>query len=303
MGMPYGALRLIEKTELIRGLMHQLNAQGDKSLSCLMMGRSKMTLTDVQIASFLKRNSNLKEELLHGWSDDLLRHLGCEKVESLDFSDFEGADFCWNLNESVRARKFSDKKFSLILDYGTTEHIFNPGMSVFNASDLLEEGGVYNLMLPTCGWIDHGFYQFSPSFFYAIDRQDFKLERLYFWVYDRTSSNLVMWDGLTDEFKEHVHGAFDGSFAANCLEYLNMPVMAWAVFRKNAQLDEKDFMLNTHQLVYRTQWKQNELVNQTNPEKIKIYHSNHLLRPYLMRKFLKRISTPIESIPSYISSL
>lgn len=169
-------------------------------------------------------------------------------------------------------------------------------MSILNASSLLKEDGLLNVMLPVCGWVDHGFYQFSPSFFYAIDRKEFSLEKLYFWIYDRSTPNLIIWDGLSEEFKEHVHGAFDGSFAANCMEFLDMPIMAWAVLRKKSEIPEQDFMLNTQQLVYKAQWGQQDVVDKINKSKLKLFNRNLLIRPYLMKKYLQRIATPLKNI-------
>jgi hypothetical protein len=66
------------------------------------------------IRSF-KFNKGLNSGMLSGWSDQLLCHFGCSSVETLDFSDFEGAQFCWNLNESLSIKKENIKKYNLIV--------------------------------------------------------------------------------------------------------------------------------------------------------------------------------------------
>lgn len=105
MGMPYGAFALLEKTRLIQNLKSELVTCDNGTLDCLMMGRAKISLTGPQIEHVIKSNNGLDSGMLSGWSDQLLRHFGCDNVETLDFSDFEGAQFHWNLNESLGSKK------------------------------------------------------------------------------------------------------------------------------------------------------------------------------------------------------
>ena len=270
MGLPYFAYELLKK--------HKHLIASDSTASnkkCLMFGRAKMSLSKEQIEQVVARDS-ISPELLQGWAEPFLKDYGYGWIESLDYSVFEGARYIWNLNspliESTGNIKEILSTIDLVLNYGTSEHLFNPGMSLWNASALLKEGGYLNAVLPLHGFTDHGFYQFSPSFFYALDRPELRLEALYFVVHGTKSGQLMLWDGLSSEFREHVHGAFDGSFAANCLPLLNEKISAWALFKKISPIVNDDFMLNTQQLIYKSQWSGHAEGSDRNGRKLEIYN-------------------------------
>jgi hypothetical protein len=293
MGMPFGSSYFAKKTGLIDSVKSRIGAE--EILRCLMFGRAKMSLSAEQIA-YLSNTQNLPPELLGGWSDDFLKYMGCDEVDTLDYSDFEGANVTWNLNRNIAEHSgFGELrgKYHVILDYGTSEHVFNPAMSVLNAIQLLACGGVLNLMLPVVGWVDHGFVQFSQSFFYSIGREELKLNNLYFFIPDYRKAKLTYWDGLSEEFREHVHGAFDGSFAANGLEFLDKQVLAWATYVKIEDLNSKDFLENTQQEIYKMQWGANAKYS-TDPEKLRIYNSNKFIRRYLIQKYMRQICQTVE---------
>ena len=301
MGLPYACYTFLTKSNLIGKLKTKKLKEYDNfsvSLKCLMIGRQKLSLTDIQMNSASKRDK-IEKNLLQGWAEPFLKYQGCDSVSSLDNSNFESAGLLWNLNQSLSTRKnVSDiESYDLILDYGTSEHIFNPAMSIYNSIKLLKIGGIFNALLPVCGWNDHGFYQFSPSFFYSLDRKDFELQKLYFFVYDRESVDIIFWDGLSNDFKEHVHGAFDGSFAANCLEYMNKPITAWAVYKKNSKVNEDNFMHDTQQLIYKEKWNGNNLDGlNSNSEKLSIYKMPDFIKPYLFRRYLRKIALKLTEI-------
>jgi len=212
----------------------------------------------------------------------------------LDYSDFEGAGFTWNLNEPLVAPTGliaeALSSIDLIIDYGTSEHVFNPGMAYWNATALLKRGGYLNSMLPMLGFCDHGIYKFSPSFFYAVERPELQLEALYFFVHGSQAGPLMVWDGLSPEFREHVHGAFDGSFAANCLQYLNEPVLAWALYKKVGDVKHDDFMYNTQQPVYRAQWDGQLKAGEADVEKLAMYALSGAARARKMAEYIRSIA-------------
>ena len=289
MGIPFGAYELMRKHK--HSIAPQLAAGNDSK--CLMFGRAKMTLSSVQKDQVLQRG-DVRPELLDGWADAFLSDYGFDWVGSLDYSDFEGAGFTWNLNRPLIspsgpiAGALSSVDF--ILDCGTTEHVFNPAASYWNAAALLKQGGYLNSVVPVVGICDHGLYQFSPSFFYAIDRPEFRLEALYFFVNEGEAGPLTVWDGLSPDFREHVHGAFDGSFAANCLQYLNEPINAWALYKKVKDVGYDEFMYNTQQPIYRTQWDGQFKIGEANAEKLAMYQLNGEERARKLVEYARSIS-------------
>lgn len=90
--------------------------------------------------------------------------LGLDDVLALDHSDFEGAEITWDLNLPVPAELRN--RFGLILDGGTLEHVFDVRQAFSNVASMLKAGGDVYHMSPINNYCNHGFYQFSPTFFY-----------------------------------------------------------------------------------------------------------------------------------------
>lgn len=291
MGIPFGAYELLRKHKSSIAAQHQ----GGAEQKCLMFGRAKMSLSPDQQEQVLQRG-DVAPELLSGWADAFLHSYGFDWVGSLDYSDFEGANFIWNLNQPLLkpSGPIADVlgSFDLILDYGTSEHVFNPSVAYWNAIALLRQGGYLNSVLPVLGFCDHGIYQFSPSFFYAIERPELKLEALYFFVHGRQPGPLMIWDGLSPEFREHVHGAFDGSFAANCLQYLNEPIVAWALFKKVREVIHDDFLHNTQQPVYQAQWDGQFKTDGADADKLALYGLRGEERARSLADYVRSIALP-----------
>ena len=86
--------------------------------------------------------------------------LGLRSLRALDFSDYEGADLIHDLNrpipDSLRDR------FDLIIDAGTTEHVFDVRQALTNYADMLRVGGRIFHSSPANNRLHHGFYQLSP---------------------------------------------------------------------------------------------------------------------------------------------
>jgi hypothetical protein len=99
-----------------------------------------------------------------GSGDKFLGLLGAKSVTSFDASAYEKATVVHDMNlplpEEYRAR------FSAVFDGGTMEHVFNTSQFYRNALEMVRPGGHYLCL--TCGnnMVGHGFYQFSPEFFF-----------------------------------------------------------------------------------------------------------------------------------------
>ena len=104
-------------------------------------------------------------EIYHRDSFEVFGKLpGVEKVSALDFSDFEGADIVFDLNENEILEKYKGK-FDLVIDGGTLEHVFNQYNALNNMNALVKVGGYIYHMLPYAGWGNHSFYNYAPTFF------------------------------------------------------------------------------------------------------------------------------------------
>lgn len=90
--------------------------------------------------------------------------LGFSGVESLDNSDYEGADHIVDLNDE-RMPDHLLESFDFIIDGGTLEHVFHLPNALNNIFCMLKRGGRILHMSPSSNHMDHGFHMFSPTFF------------------------------------------------------------------------------------------------------------------------------------------
>lgn len=95
----------------------------------------------------------------------LFKLLGYKEYLSLDISDYEGADIIHNLNDSDLDEKHFNRT-DFIYDAGTLEHVFNLPNALQVIYKLLRPGGIVCHHNPSNGYLDHGFYQICPTFYY-----------------------------------------------------------------------------------------------------------------------------------------
>ena len=93
---------------------------------------------------------------------DLYSRLGFSSVESVDVSDFEGCTHIVDLNAPGVAEHLRGR-FDVVYNGGTLEHVFDVRAAFRNIFELLKVGGLAIHAVPSSGWVDHGFYQFSPT--------------------------------------------------------------------------------------------------------------------------------------------
>ncbi len=96
-----------------------------------------------------------------GYSEALMSKLGFGEMETLDFSDYEGATIIHDLNK-LPPKKL-EKKFDLIFDGGTIEHVFNVPNALEAVLRMLKPGGRFVSANGLNGWYGHGMYQFNPE--------------------------------------------------------------------------------------------------------------------------------------------
>lgn len=284
MGIDYVGLDLLQASKCV-------NASAEEGeCKTLMLGRLKVVFNEKQ-KKISSQKHGLPLDVYSGYSEDLLKAIGCTSVSSLDYSDFEGADMIWNMNTSVKDSKQSShltNKYNLILDYGTTEHVFNATQSIANSTMMLKIGGRLNLILPVCGSLDHGMYQFSPNWFYSMNSEWLELERFYLYVNQQKNHHCIIWDGLSEEFKKHIDGTFDGSYQANLLQFTHEQIYSFAIFKKKKELDEKKFIQDTHQLIYAKYWEKGRTQEEVSlTDKVKIFIEKKF--PPIMKSWIYKV--------------
>lgn len=120
------------------------------------------------LVSLKQEELSLKEDLKkekYITDSFLFRSLGFSEYKSVDYSDYESADFIFDLNKSNLPKNLINQ-FDAIFDCGTIEHVFNLSNALNNIFSMLKISGRIFHYSPSINYIDHGFYMFSPTFFY-----------------------------------------------------------------------------------------------------------------------------------------
>ncbi len=110
------------------------------------------------------------------YAEPIFKTLGAEKIDSLDYSDFEGASIIADLNQPISNSYY--EKYSMVFDGGTLEHVFNFPQAIKNCMNMVEVGGHFVSITPANNQCGHGFYQFSPELFFSVfsEQHGFKTE-------------------------------------------------------------------------------------------------------------------------------
>jgi hypothetical protein len=101
---------------------------------------------------------------------DFFKLLHFDTVQSIDFDDSEGAEFLVDMNNELIDDSLF-KKFDVIFNNGTIEHVFHVPNFLSNITKMLKDDGFILHMSPVNNWVDHGFYQISPTLYldYYLD--------------------------------------------------------------------------------------------------------------------------------------
>ncbi len=94
---------------------------------------------------------------------DLFHMFGFEEVNAVDRSGYEGADIIFDLNDTLPGSL--RKRFDYVINGGTLEHVFDVANAMKNMSEMVKDNGMIMHIAPAAGWVDHGFYSISPTFF------------------------------------------------------------------------------------------------------------------------------------------
>lgn len=154
---------------LIPGMFLARNAKHvDGSGRGLVLGRQRLHLPPHGVRRLANRvrefgidvtPGDLTQE--DGFTEALLSAFGYPKMEALDFTAAEGAEHVHDLNEPVPDSL--RERFDVVLDGGTTEHVFHIGRALETCHEMLKPGGVMLSFVSGDGWFGHGFFQTGPD--------------------------------------------------------------------------------------------------------------------------------------------
>jgi hypothetical protein len=110
------------------------------------------------------------------YSETFFQALGAANVHSFDASSYEGATHLLDMNAPLP----SDlrKRYSLVVDGGTLEHVFNAPQAFRNCMEMLDVGGFFVSSGPCNNQMGHGFWQFSPELAFRIFSRENGFETL-----------------------------------------------------------------------------------------------------------------------------
>lgn len=156
-------ISLIPGMFLARNAKHVLSAKRG-----LVLGRQKLHLKGkglIKLTRQLKRYGIdvVPEDLIQedGFAEKFFSTLGYPKLEAMDFTPSEGAEHIHDLNRTIP--EHLEDQFDLIIDGGTTEHVFHIGTALENCHAMLKPGGVMMSFVAADGWFGHGFFQLGPD--------------------------------------------------------------------------------------------------------------------------------------------
>lgn len=151
-----------------------------------MIGRQSLDLTKAELRESFQAFGNPVDNLVidqifstgNGFAEPLLAQLGAKDIHSFDFSAYEGATHIHDMNRIVPT-EFMDR-YSVVLDGGSLEHMFNFPVAIKNCMEMLRIGGHYLCITPANNFMGHGFYQFSPELYFSVfaEQNGFELTSL-----------------------------------------------------------------------------------------------------------------------------
>jgi hypothetical protein len=86
-----------------------------------------------------------------------------QQIDAIDFHGTERA-MKLDLNEPVKL----EQQYDFIMNDGTGEHVFNVFQFFKTVHEVTLPGGVMFHGMPFSGWVDHGFFNFNPTFYWDL---------------------------------------------------------------------------------------------------------------------------------------
>jgi len=95
--------------------------------------------------------------------DSFFSLYGDVSVDVIDYAQYEGSEIVHDMSEPVPDALRG--KYDIVIDGGTTEHIFDIASGLFNCARMVKLGGVAYHNVPL-NMLNHGFYNISPTLFF-----------------------------------------------------------------------------------------------------------------------------------------
>lgn len=131
----------------------------------LEFGPQDLHVSPAIVQQFLARLGRPAESSGGLTAPDVYAALGSREYHALDRDD-PRADIRHDLNEPL----VESRRFDVITNLGTLEHVFEPGQVFRTTHELLRPGGLAIYVLPAFGDINHGFWNVHPVTYADVAR-------------------------------------------------------------------------------------------------------------------------------------
>ena len=268
---------------------------GVSFLNTLTLGRLELYVNKEQIslqADYFRNKIDTNSVNFNDqYADPLFQLLGAEKTDSLDYSDYQGATIIHDLNTTFPENLKS--KYSVVIDSGTLEHVFNFPVAIENCMRAIQVGGHFIGVTPANNSMGHGFYQFSPELFYTIfsAANGFEIVKMIITACDE--------EGNFDNWYEVINPAVSGGRVVLTNQ---LPTYLLIIAKKIS--DKKVFEVIPQQSDYTTTWDKHipqKNVGITGPQGLK--QKIKQLIPLRIRVILKLIYTELKKKNSVTKDL
>ena len=149
-------------------LLAESKKSGAKFDRILTLGHLDLMIPKAYIHKLSKKLQTKIDEEEFGspqYADSFLKiFLQAREVASMDVSAYEECDIIHDLNYPITTEL--EEQFDTVIDGGTIEHVFNAPIALSNCMRLLKAGGRLFIWTMANNHMGHGFYQFSPEFFF-----------------------------------------------------------------------------------------------------------------------------------------
>lgn len=139
---------------------------GANFTSTLMIGRQWLVTAPELVAEIARFHGVSPPHIAPGqqFAEPFFEMLGAKRVDSLDFSTFEGATVQHDLNQPLPVRL--QGQYDLVFDGGSLEHVFNFPQALKSCMEMVRPGGHFVQVSNANNFMGHGFWQISPELMY-----------------------------------------------------------------------------------------------------------------------------------------
>ncbi len=116
--------------------------------------------------------------------------IGNVDLDIIDFQEYEGSEIILDLGKPV-PQEF-EKKYDVIIDGGTIEHVFNISQAFHNIAKMTKLGGIVYHGIPL-NILNHGFYNINPTLLYDFYGDNgFSIEH-FDYAFKVNSDTVIQW--------------------------------------------------------------------------------------------------------------